>query len=49
MNNIEFLRNLENREITLNDWCEASLHNAKIIPYFKKNLKNIPKKVAEKQ
>ena len=30
-NNIEFLRNLEKIEITLNDWCEA-FYNAKIIP-----------------
>jgi len=31
VNNVEFLRNLENREITLNDWCEA-FYDAKIFP-----------------
>lgn len=30
MNNVEFLRNLENRYITLNDWCEA-YYNAKVL------------------
>ena len=46
MKKIEFLRNLENRDITLNDWCEA-FYNAKINPLPKEEFE-IFKKVAEK-
>ncbi|SVE15130.1 uncharacterized protein METZ01_LOCUS467984, partial [marine metagenome] len=31
VNNVDFLKSLENREITLNDWCEA-FYDAKIFP-----------------
>lgn len=46
MNNVEFLRSLENRKITLNDWCEA-YYNAKVLS-LPSNEHDLFKKVAEK-